>query len=178
MTAAWRERAACLGYPTSWWFPGPDPIHKANNERAKTLCAACPVRCQCLAYAQDYFERYRQPLFGIHGGVDAKEIGTTTGYAHAMDSDKLDQAPSGPPRKEIAHGTWQGYRQHIRYQVRLCDDCIAAGSEERAQVKATENEVTAKRKAGQRYRERQRTGLSIEEQKRLLDQERTSWIGL
>lgn len=42
---AWRTRAACRGWPTSWWFPDQgEPV----PDQARAICASCPVRAQCL----------------------------------------------------------------------------------------------------------------------------------
>jgi WhiB family redox-sensing transcriptional regulator len=40
----------------------------ARERRAKAVCAACPVREQCLAHAVAYDERY-----GIWGGLNQDE---------------------------------------------------------------------------------------------------------
>ena len=50
----WRQRAACrdqdpeLFFPLSEMGPGAQQV-----ERAKSVCARCPVRAECLAYALD-----------------------------------------------------------------------------------------------------------------------------
>lgn len=56
----WAADAACLGTPTSWWFPSDvngwaqvDVVPPQAAER----CAACPVRRQCGAHALK-FEQY------------------------------------------------------------------------------------------------------------------------
>lgn len=48
-TWLWQERAACRGYPTSWWFPGPGNL--ANTRKAMDICGGCPVREECLETA-------------------------------------------------------------------------------------------------------------------------------
>lgn len=42
--APWRERAACKGKPTWWWYPTRGEV----PERALAVCRACPVRQDCL----------------------------------------------------------------------------------------------------------------------------------
>ncbi len=46
----WRDSAECRGYPTDWWFPeksdGP-----AGYDKARTVCATCPVTGDCLTHA-------------------------------------------------------------------------------------------------------------------------------
>jgi WhiB family redox-sensing transcriptional regulator len=63
----WRQKAACLGYPTDWWFPA-----TANEDgwaRARAICADCPVRTECLAYAVEVGE------VGMWGGLRPEERG-------------------------------------------------------------------------------------------------------
>ena len=44
----WEFDGACSGHPSpEWWFPPKG--HRATQ--AKALCAGCPVRCECLAFA-------------------------------------------------------------------------------------------------------------------------------
>ena len=59
----WRSRALCASVDPERWFPekGGDPTP------AQAICAVCPVREQCLAYALANNE-----TFGVWGGVTAK----------------------------------------------------------------------------------------------------------
>ncbi len=43
----WRDRAACRGIEPATFFP----IDDEGIARAKELCAACPVRTDCLEFA-------------------------------------------------------------------------------------------------------------------------------
>jgi WhiB family redox-sensing transcriptional regulator len=68
----WQDKAACRGPHTSLFFP---PSHferkddkEARETRAKAICAICPVRKPCLAYAL----RIREP-HGIWGGLNEVE---------------------------------------------------------------------------------------------------------
>ena len=68
----WQHKAACRGPHTSLFFP---PSHferkddkEAREAQAKSICAACPVRKPCLAYAL----RIREP-HGIWGGLNEVE---------------------------------------------------------------------------------------------------------
>jgi len=47
MNVRWMQRAACKGLDTDLFFPDTG----VNHARLKKLCAACPVRQQCLQYA-------------------------------------------------------------------------------------------------------------------------------
>jgi WhiB family transcriptional regulator, redox-sensing transcriptional regulator len=65
----WEELAACRGADPELFFPvsstGPS---LAQIRRAKAVCAGCPVREACLAYALDTRQE-----FGIWGGLDEQE---------------------------------------------------------------------------------------------------------
>lgn len=65
----WRDDAACSGMDGEIWFP---VVHTPGWEdqlaRAKKICAACPVRQECLEYALDTGQRA-----GVWGGLSEKE---------------------------------------------------------------------------------------------------------
>jgi WhiB family redox-sensing transcriptional regulator len=60
----WEDRAACLGMPTTLFFP--ETGQSAQARRAKTICDSCPVRVDCLeaAIATDSHHDH-----GIRGGL-------------------------------------------------------------------------------------------------------------
>jgi len=67
---AWRARAACRGADTDLFFEhisrrGRDAARIINQ--AKSICARCPVRVECLKTALENDER------GIWGGTTFKE---------------------------------------------------------------------------------------------------------
>jgi WhiB family redox-sensing transcriptional regulator len=68
----WQARAACRGPHAPVFFPPPQFERKdeklAREEQAKAICATCPVREPCLAYAL----RIREP-HGIWGGLSEAE---------------------------------------------------------------------------------------------------------
>ena len=68
---SWRRRAGCTGYPTEWFFPPAGPPGEGAIE-ARRLCAGCPVRAECLAYALEAPEEV-----GIWGGTTANERAAT-----------------------------------------------------------------------------------------------------
>jgi WhiB family transcriptional regulator, redox-sensing transcriptional regulator len=68
-----------VGNPDLWFAETP-----ADLERAKTLCAACPVRRQCLAAALE-----RAEPWGVWGG-EILERGAILNY----------KRPRGRPRKD------------------------------------------------------------------------------
>lgn len=61
---AWQERALCTETDPEAFFP-----EKGGSTReAKSVCAACEVRAQCLEYALANDERH-----GIWGGLSERE---------------------------------------------------------------------------------------------------------
>ena len=69
---AWQDRAACRGPHASVFFPPSQFERKEERlereQRAKMICAQCPVRKPCL----DYALRIREP-HGIWGGLNEVE---------------------------------------------------------------------------------------------------------
>lgn len=68
---SWQDGAACTGTAMPLFF-GPDRETQAEREaregEAKAVCASCPVRAECLAYALRHSVRY-----GIWGGLNEAE---------------------------------------------------------------------------------------------------------
>ncbi len=57
------------GLPDGVVLPGGHPQACAREEeRAKTICSACPVRARCLAFAFEHDEAY-----GVWGGLNPEE---------------------------------------------------------------------------------------------------------
>jgi hypothetical protein len=69
MTGEWRERAHCRSVEPETFFPTAEagPEYEAQVAVAKTVCARCPVRAECLAEAL-----VRIP-FGVAGGLTPEE---------------------------------------------------------------------------------------------------------
>jgi len=57
----WQDQAACRGRDVVLFF-GPDgerqPEREIRERKAKGVCAACPVRAECLTYAVSRPEKY------------------------------------------------------------------------------------------------------------------------
>ena len=66
--ANWVEQAACRAPDVNpQWFHAED-LYSGEREQALAICAACPVRSDCLQHALAINERY-----GIWGGLTAPE---------------------------------------------------------------------------------------------------------
>jgi len=63
----WHERGSCHGHPNpELWFPTHGQFRDGNQ--GKEICRGCPVRTQCLDYAQA-----NPGLVGIWGGTTDTE---------------------------------------------------------------------------------------------------------
>lgn len=67
----WRKRAACgpeSGHDPNLWFPEDRGRGQELYEEPRAICAGCPVREECLAYAIETQEPY-----GMWGGLTPRE---------------------------------------------------------------------------------------------------------
>lgn len=60
---AWREQAACRGSEVDF-----HPTDRVGVDSARTVCAGCSVRRECLAYALKHGE-----TLGVWGGLSEDE---------------------------------------------------------------------------------------------------------
>jgi WhiB family redox-sensing transcriptional regulator len=67
LVAEWKERAACAGYPSTFFFPTGESS-AALVEKARAVCRECPVSEDCLEFA---FETNQ--VAGIWGGTTEEE---------------------------------------------------------------------------------------------------------
>ncbi len=63
-TQEWRQDAACQGLDTNIFFP----VDEAEAAEAKSVCAVCPVRIECLEWAI-----LTRQTDGVWGGLDENE---------------------------------------------------------------------------------------------------------
>lgn len=68
-SVGWRESAACQSAEPDLFFPlSPHGQPTAETERAKAVCARCPVRRECLQFALATRQAY-----GVWGGMSEQE---------------------------------------------------------------------------------------------------------
>ena len=68
-STSWRELAACRSHDPELFFPiGKAGLGQGEIQRAKIVCAGCPVRQSCLDFALETGQE-----FGIWGGYDEDE---------------------------------------------------------------------------------------------------------
>ena len=118
--STWEDHAACRlpQHADVDWFPG-----KGDSlavQRAKAVCATCPVRQACLD--DQLGER-----FGVRGGMSEKE--------RRVERKRRGGLQRGGP-KAIAHGTDAGATQHRRRGETPCEACLRAAADAKALRKA------------------------------------------
>jgi Transcription factor WhiB len=117
---SWRLHAACRGLAADYRRTGrhmffPDQGDTEGAQRAKQVCAGCPVKHECLEWGL-YDIGYKEA--GIVGGTTAKERSRIR---------KLRRAKVTRQRKATAEcGTDSGYYRHHRFGEPACDACTAA----------------------------------------------------
>lgn len=109
-TDDWRIDAACRTRPDLNWFPEQGQPVAAQL----AVCAACPVRTDCLA---DALGNGADNGYGLWGGLSAKQRRDLRSTA------RLD-INRGPARC----GTRSGYMLHRKRQEDACDECRAANA--------------------------------------------------
>lgn len=103
----WMEHAACRGVDPDLFFPA----RGEDQDAVKAICAACPVRFDCLDYAMVNSEK-----FGVWGGLSEKQRRALRRHGR-------------PTPPQIVHGTNGGHRAHLRRGEQPCVDCLHAHSE-------------------------------------------------
>ncbi|OHU47431.1 hypothetical protein BKG82_26370 [Mycobacteroides chelonae] len=64
---SWRDRGACRGKDPRFFETEPDTLREHRAE-GKRICAGCPVKFDCLDYAEQNHERH-----GLWGGLTWSE---------------------------------------------------------------------------------------------------------
>lgn len=117
---AWAKQAACRGMDLALFFSNAEK----TIQKAKTICAACPVRKQCLTEGMS--AEHAGSRYGIYGGLTPTERTQLAG-----ENPKTGRPPGKrSPRAVLAPcGTDAAYRRHHRYGEEPCPACRAANAE-------------------------------------------------
>lgn len=120
----WRQQANCLGTAVNLFFPE-QGASTHDAVWAKAICAACPVRTECLDANID-------EKWGIWGGMSErerrKERRRRAGFAE-------ENEPPAQPRKRIRSapmqpcGTRAAFRRHYLAGETPCGPCREANAE-------------------------------------------------
>lgn len=75
LTKSWRAGAKCASYDPELWFPEDKRYWagKPLEDKAKEICGNCEVRMDCLEAAVKEEIKGNVRLYGIRGGLNAKE---------------------------------------------------------------------------------------------------------
>lgn len=120
----WRLAGACGGIDPELWFP--ERSNGAETKAAKEACAPCPVKADCLQWANQGVE------FGVWGG---------TTYA---DRRRLRiKKKQGIPRVLKGCGTPAAYDRHVKKKEPIPHDC---GCREANRIRQAETRKRAKAK--------------------------------
>ena len=102
----WRAAAACGDVDPELFFPAAASgvTYALQVAEAKRVCAGCPVRAECLAYALDHLPD------GVAGGLNAAErraLRTSTTHVPSPEAARLDAGlhPQAS-RREVAEAGW------------------------------------------------------------------------
>lgn len=112
--AEWMVDANCLCLDTDLFFPA----RGQDTRFAKSICRACDVQVECLAYALNNGEHH-----GIWGGMserDRRRIRRT----RAVNATGPIPPPSELQRHE--HGSDYGYQRHRHFGTEPCAECCSA----------------------------------------------------
>jgi WhiB family redox-sensing transcriptional regulator len=103
----WQEEAACVLWPSRWWFPEQNHGNDKFTHKAKAICATCPVQKQCLTYALASRNKYDP---GIYGGlamneraalrVEMREAGTMIEWRICTYCDSMFEAQPNTQRQK------------------------------------------------------------------------------
>jgi WhiB family redox-sensing transcriptional regulator len=119
----WRELANCRGLDPELFHP-----HRGDNhgfQRARSVCLACDVQAECLAYALNAGE-----VLGVWGGLSIKQRRRVRRDA-AIALGGAERGPIvGDAERPIDHGTNAGYHACTRRNGEACPPCKRAHADE------------------------------------------------
>ena len=106
----WTSKARCIGVDPSVFFPEEASGHDWHAE-AKSICARCRVRSECLEAAIERGE------VGVWGGTDEEERRRI----------RRDRGLLGTYHRELQPcGTEAAYQRHRRNAEVACEECLRA----------------------------------------------------
>lgn len=118
---SWQERAACAGMPTDLFFTpegstGGSAAQVRRVAAAKAVCAGCPVRAECLAFALEHESGGVLYRAGVWGGLTETERARLVRLAR----------PAASPPNDPRCSTEGGYQAHRRRGEASCRPCLDA----------------------------------------------------
>lgn len=130
---AWAARAACQGQDLALFFSDAEQ----KIAQAKQICAACPVRRQCLDEA--LHAEATTSGAGIFGGLTANERTEFALTRATQQATTQGQAPPKPRtgRRPAPCGTRSAYQRHVKKGEPIDPACRAAKRESDRRLRTT-----------------------------------------
>ncbi|GAA3155448.1 WhiB family transcriptional regulator [Streptomyces rectiviolaceus] len=125
MSAAWEENASCRNLELSLFYPAKEAVEQA--EQARTVCATCPVREQCLTSTLADEKRLTpSDRDGIRAGLDGRERYILQ-HGQPKPRQRKPRTPRpAKPRTLAPCGTPAAYDRHMRRGEPIDDACRVA----------------------------------------------------
>ncbi|HEY9367890.1 WhiB family transcriptional regulator [Streptomyces sp.] len=144
----WRSAAECLNTDPEVMFP--DPSDRKGNERARSICATCPVRKACLAAAMDEEGgKAKESRWGVRGGLTGGQryyLRTRNRMPRANGEKPRAKQPSTRPLAPC--GTGAAYDRHVRNHEPVDNACREAHNAERRAARARKKAAAGEPVAG------------------------------
>ena len=130
----WRAYAVCADLPKpDVMFP--DPSDLTGVKEARLVCAACPVKRECLEEAlADEGGKTKDSRFGVRAGRTPSQRFAI--YQSRRPSSQAETKPRGPGRSKSECGTAAAYDRHCRFGEPIDDACRQAHNDKRREQKA------------------------------------------
>jgi hypothetical protein len=142
----WRSRAACRLADPELFFPPVEegPLCAAQVAEARSVCAGCPVRAECLAWARGALP------YGIAGGLTAEERRSVGNKEWRRTP--LPHRPVGGSRREVAAAGREAIRAGLGVAAAAAEFGVTEQTAGRwaAQVRA-EAQTGGRRASGRRF---------------------------
>lgn len=116
---AWYEAAVCAQIGSDYWYPEKG----CGSNKAKEVCAACPVRSECLEYALDNGER-----FGVWGGKSERERRRLGNRRHCRECDGLIAADASTAERYCSDECRRVSRRKAEAECEKAYGCIQCGT--------------------------------------------------
>lgn len=127
MAAGWEAQAACRNLDPALFYPAKGHVEQAD--RARAVCAGCPVREACLsATLADEKRLNPSDRDGIRGGLDGRDRYVVQHGHMPRRTSRRKAAKRRPARELVPCGTLTAHRRHLRRGEPIDEACREAKS--------------------------------------------------
>lgn len=124
MNTGWEQEAACRNLDPMLFYPAKDAVEQ--QERARQVCAGCPVREQCLTSTLADEKRLRpSDRDGIRAGLDGKQRYVLQ-HGQPKPRRRRRKPRAAKPRTLQPCGTPAAYDRHVRRREPIDEKCRVA----------------------------------------------------